>query len=80
MKVYQDNLPPTVEKVYAYPAFVGADVPARSKHNGLPAHSHSQWIGCDCEVTKDDLNDPKSTAYDLSSKYPSIAHTFKILT
>ncbi|KDN50878.1 hypothetical protein RSAG8_00505, partial [Rhizoctonia solani AG-8 WAC10335] len=45
---------------------VAADVPARSKHNQLPAHSHSQRPGCDCQKTKADLNDPKAKAYDPS--------------
>ncbi|KAF8670362.1 hypothetical protein RHS04_08618 [Rhizoctonia solani] len=66
VKVYQENLPQTVERLYAYPAMVDADVPAQAKHNQLPPHSHNKRIGCDCEVTKADLNNPNGKAYDPS--------------
>ncbi|KAF8691576.1 hypothetical protein RHS03_08766, partial [Rhizoctonia solani] len=62
--VYQENLPQAVERLYSYPTLLGADIPARSKFNKIPAHSHSKGPGCDCNKNTADLNNPQAKAYD----------------
>lgn len=58
IKVYNENLPAVVHPVYMYPLMVDADVPARSKFQGVPPHNHIQRIGCDCEACHADINKP----------------------
>lgn len=55
IQFYNENLPPVVAKAYG-PLIVNADVPARSKHQGIPSNSHSKWIGCDCDTCLTDLS------------------------
>ncbi|KAG8732355.1 hypothetical protein FRC12_019304 [Ceratobasidium sp. 428] len=35
---------------------VDADVPGRSKVQGVPSHAHGKRIGCDCDVCQGDVN------------------------
>ncbi|KAF8704732.1 hypothetical protein RHS03_05780, partial [Rhizoctonia solani] len=62
--VYQENLPQAVERLYLYPTLLGADIPACSKFNKIPAHSHSKGPGCNCNKNTADLNNPQAKAYD----------------
>ncbi|KDN33733.1 hypothetical protein RSAG8_13176, partial [Rhizoctonia solani AG-8 WAC10335] len=77
IKIYNENLPPTVptaptaKKVYMYPLLVGADVPARSRHQGLPPHMHRKRIGCDCDVCQADLAEIKAFQPEVGADVPA---------
>ncbi|CUA70797.1 U3 small nucleolar RNA-associated protein 6 homolog [Rhizoctonia solani] len=60
IKIFNENLPATVKRVYMYPLLVISDVPARSKIGGLPPHMHRKRIGCDCDVCQADLATSKA--------------------
>ncbi|KAF8597814.1 hypothetical protein BDV93DRAFT_595840 [Ceratobasidium sp. AG-I] len=56
INAYNERLPPVVHKVHMYPLMVDADIPARSKFQGVPPHNHLQRIGCDCDACHADIN------------------------
>lgn len=76
IRVYNKNLPAVVHPVYMYPLMVDADVPARSKIQGIPPHNHAQRIGCDCEACQADINRVEGydyTKFEFSDEFDILA-------